>query len=226
MPKFEPDIYSSAPLKALFADEAVALSPVLARCTGEHGLHLLPAVAAEPPPLPLLGHWASVQVQGTRLGGDIQASGLEPLPFADDAFGVVLLRHALEVSARPSALLAEAIRVLEPGGTLAIAGVHPLGPWSPWVHWRGGAAPPRLTWPWWWRQRLASDDMKLEPVRRIGHFLPRSDSTRVGESVFGGGYVVIARKSRPSTVPLRPRLAAVPTPMPGSLASGARRNAR
>ncbi|TCV97363.1 methyltransferase family protein [Luteibacter rhizovicinus] len=226
MPQFEQDIYASAPLKALLADEAVALAPVLARCTGEHGLHLGPGAPAEPPALPLLGHWASLRVQGGRLDGDVTGSGLEPLPFLDDAFGVVMLRHALEVSARPEALLDEAIRVLEPGGTLAITGIHPLGAWSPWLVWQTRTARPHLTWPWWWRQRLAGEDMELSPQRRIGHALPRDHASRVGESPFGGGYVVIARKKRPSTVPLRPRPVAVPSPMPGTLASGARRNAR
>ncbi len=133
MPTFVPDIYATPQIGKLLADEARALAPLLARCTGDHGLHLTTSAPAEPPAIPLLGHWATVRVSGAVLGGDVHASGLEALPFADEAFGVVLLRHALETTARQDNLLDEAIRVLAPGGMLAITGIHPVGLWSPWV---------------------------------------------------------------------------------------------
>jgi SAM-dependent methyltransferase len=144
----------------------------------------------------------------------------------DEAFGVVLLRHALETTARQDNLLDEAIRVLEPGGMIAITGIHPLGLWSPWVARQSGRARPRLTWPWWWSQRLVRDDFELSMPRRLGSAWPRAGGASVGESLIGGGYLLVARKKRPAAVPLRPRAAVVPTPVPGTFASGARRHAR
>ncbi|HXP01177.1 MAG TPA: methyltransferase domain-containing protein [Luteibacter sp.] len=226
MPTFVPDIYATPQIGKLLADEARALAPLLARCTGDHGLHLTTSAPAEPPAIPLLGHWATVRVSGAVLGGDVHASGLEALPFADEAFGVVLLRHALETTARQDNLLDEAIRVLAPGGMLAITGIHPVGLWSPWVARQSRGTRPRLTWPWWWSQRLVRDEFELSMPRRVGSAWPRAGGTAVGESIVGGGYFLVARKKRPAAVPLRPRAAAVPAPMPGTLASGARRNAR
>jgi SAM-dependent methyltransferase len=127
MPTLAPDIYATPQIGKLLADEARVLSPLLTRCTGEHGLHLTASLQADPPALPLLGHWATVRVAGAHLGGDVRASGLEALPFADDAFGVVLLRHALETTARQDNLLDEAIRVLAP--VVALGGSP--GPWHP-----------------------------------------------------------------------------------------------
>jgi SAM-dependent methyltransferase len=226
MSTLAPDIYATPQIGKLLADEARVLSPLLTRCTGEHGLHLTASLQADPPALPLLGHWATVRVAGPLLGGDVRASGLEALPFADDAFGVVLLRHALETTARQDNLLDEAIRVLAPGGMLAITGIHPVGLWSPWVARQARGTRPRLTWPWWWSQRLVRDDFELSMPRRLGSAWPRAGGSPVGESMVGGGYMLIARKKRPAAVPLRPRTAAVEAPMPGTLASGARRNAR
>jgi SAM-dependent methyltransferase len=226
MPHFASDIYATPQIGKLLADEAHALAPMLARCTGDHGLHLTTSAPAEPPAIPLLGHWATVRVAGAVLGGDVHASGLEALPFTDEAFGVVLLRHALETTARQDNLLDEAIRVLAPGGMLAITGIHPVGLWSPWVARQSRGTRPRLTWPWWWSQRLVRDEFELSMPRRVGSAWPRAGGAPVGESIGGGGYFLVARKKRPAAVPLRPRAAAVPAPMPGTLASGARRNAR
>ncbi|MGN6094543.1 MAG: methyltransferase domain-containing protein [Luteibacter jiangsuensis] len=226
MAPFSPDIYATPQVGKLLADEARALAPLLARCTGEHGLHLTAAAQGEPPAIPLLGHWATLRVSGAALGGDVRASGLEALPFADEAFGVVLLRHALETTVRQDNLLDEAIRVLAPGGMLAITGIHPLGLWSPWVAKQSRGVRPRLTWPWWWSQRLVRDEFELSMPRRVGSAWPRAGGAAVGESLVGGGYMLVARKKRPAALPLRPRVATVPAPIPATLASGARRNAR
>ncbi|URL57252.1 methyltransferase domain-containing protein [Luteibacter flocculans] len=226
MPHFAPDIYTTPQVGKLLADEARVLAPLLSRCTGDHGLHLTTSAPAEPPAIPLLGHWATVRVAGKALGGDVIASGLEPLPFVDEAFGVVLLRHALETTSRQDNLLDEAIRVLAPGGMLAITGIHPVGLWSPWVARQSRGPRPRLTWPWWWSQRLVRDEFDLSVPRRVGSAWPRTGGTATGESLVGGGYLLVARKKRPAAVPLRPRAAVVPSPIPGTLASGARRNAR
>ncbi|HEY4091573.1 MAG TPA: methyltransferase domain-containing protein [Luteibacter sp.] len=226
MAAFVSDIYATPHVRKLLADENRVLAPLLNRCTGDHGLHLTAALGTEAPALPLLGHWATVRVAGAQLEGDVLASGLEPLPFTDEAFGVVLLRHALETTARQDNLLDEAIRVLEPGGMIAITGIHPLGLWSPWVARQSRGTRPRLTWPWWWSQRLVRDDFELSMPRRLGSAWPRAGGAGAGESLIGGGYFLVARKKRPAAVPLRPRAAVVPAPVPGTFASGARRHAR
>ena len=87
MPHSAPDIYATPQVGKLLADEARVLGPLLARCTGEHGLHLTAAAEAPTPAIPLLGHWATVRVAGASLGGDVKASGLERLPFVDAPSG-------------------------------------------------------------------------------------------------------------------------------------------
>jgi SAM-dependent methyltransferase len=222
MPNLAHDIYASAPMRALLRDEVAAMAGELARCTGDHALQVAVTGKTALPPLPLLGHWTSLRVRGTALAGDVRASAASPLPFADDAFGVVLLRHALEVASRPEQLLAEAIRVLEPGGTLAITGIHPLGGWAPWVLWRGRS--PRLIWPWWLERQLANVDVESLSLHRVGAWLPDAYVETQGTTFFGGGYVLLARKKRLSTLTLRTRPARAPASMQGTLASGARRS--
>jgi SAM-dependent methyltransferase len=221
MPNLAHDVYASAPMRALLRDEVAAMAIELARCTGEHALHVAVTGKEALPPLPLLGHWASLRVRGRAITGDVRASAGSPLPFADDAFGVVLLGHALEVVRKPEQLLGEAIRVLEPGGMLAITGIHPLGAWVPWLFWR--TRPPQLVWPWWLQRKLAGEDVEPVSLRRVGSLLPDSTAGASGVSLFGGGYVLLARKKRLSTIPLRVRTAPAQAPMQGSLASGARR---
>jgi SAM-dependent methyltransferase len=222
MPLIAHDIYASGPMHALLRDEVAAMAPELARCKGEHALRVAVSDATSLPPLPLLGHWASLRVRGDIFTGDIQASTVSSLPFADDAFGVVLLSHVLEVATHPESLLVEAVRVLEPGGTLAITGIHPLGGWAPWMLWR--ARSPRLVWPWWLRQRLLAATMEPLSLHRAGSLFPDAARESRGAAVLGGGYVLLARKKRLSTLPLRVRQAPAAAPMQGSLASGARRS--
>jgi SAM-dependent methyltransferase len=229
MPDLDHDIYASATLRALLADETSALAHQLARCTGDHGLHIAAAPGVALPPMPLLGHWTQLCVRGAEVAGDVQASAIEPLPFLDDAFGVVLLRHALEVAATPAALLDEATRVLEPGGMLAITGVHPLSCWAPWVLWRSRAPRPALSWPMWWLRRLAEADLETVAVRRVSSLLPageRGTGVQGVDSPLGGGYMIVARKRRLAMTPLRVKTLPLTAPLRGTLASGARRSTR
>lgn len=57
------------------------------------------------------------------------AARLESLPFAADAFDLVVLAHALESSDAPQQVLREAVRVLAPEGRLVVSGFNPLGSW-------------------------------------------------------------------------------------------------
>jgi SAM-dependent methyltransferase len=224
MPHLHPDIYASAPLQALLTDESTLLGPELAGTTGDHGLHVAPVPDMAPPPLPLLGHWARVHVRGDQWRGDIIGQVAEPLPFADESFGVVVLRHALEMVAAADTVLDEAVRVLAPGGVLALSGVHPLGAWSPWFQWlaRGSAA--SMQQPVILHTRCARHDMEIFLSRRVGRFLP---SVRAGgNGLWGGGYVLLARKRRAAVTPLRAAAIEPAVAVPGTLVSGARRSMR
>ncbi|MBK7858597.1 MAG: class I SAM-dependent methyltransferase [Archangiaceae bacterium] len=54
-------------------------------------------------------------------GLEARVGTLEQLPFADQAFDVVVMKHVLEHTAAPKAALAELRRVLKPGGVVVIA---------------------------------------------------------------------------------------------------------
>ena len=51
------------------------------------------------------------------------------LPFEADRFSCVTLVHALDFSPHPQLALREAVRVLEPEGTLLLTGFNPYGAW-------------------------------------------------------------------------------------------------
>lgn len=206
------DIYASAPLRQLAQTQTRALLPSLQRCAGDHALLVDACGDDAPPALPLLGCWVRLCIDpATGYHGDLRASTSEPLPFVEDAFDLLLLRHALEAAPDSAALLSESVRVLASGGTLVITGVHPLSCWSPWIYWRGAIVPSRLHLPLRLGQRLRHFGLDLESLRRVGSVLPRV--SRVPESppdsTLGGGYVLVARKQRRSVTPLRSR----PLPM-------------
>jgi SAM-dependent methyltransferase len=65
--------------------------------------------------------------------GDGSATALveeDSLPLPDSSMDVVLLIHALEMSPRPNALMAELRRVLTGGGRLVIVAPNRQGPWA------------------------------------------------------------------------------------------------
>jgi SAM-dependent methyltransferase len=217
------DIFASAPLRDLLAEEAAALAPDLQRCTGAYALQISAAPHDRPPALPMLACWTRLHLAQASYGGDLRARADEPLPFADDAFGLVLLRHALEVAPSPQDLLAEAARVLAPGGMLALTGMHPASGWLPWLLWRGCHRELALNSPFRLSHWLHGADLTIERVRRIGPLWPAAPAV-ARSGLFGGGYVLVARKRRHAALPirLRPQMAAAPV---GNLAPGARRNA-
>ena len=195
------DIYASAPLRQLLDAQARAMAVDLQRCSGTHALLVSASVLDAPPALPLLGCWVRLRVQGGRYAGDLLTATDEPLPFIDDAFELVLLRHALEVVAQADDLLAEAVRVLAPGGILAVTGVHPLSGWAPWFRWRGRGTHRVLQMPLQLRHRLLQAGLEIERVQRVGHLWPGAIANHPGS--LGGGYVLLARKRRRAITPLR-----------------------
>jgi len=220
------DIYVSAPLRRLLDAQMRVLTPELQRCFGTHALLLGAAKDDVPPALPMLGSWVRLFLDGNCYRGDLLAATGEPLPFSDDAFDLVLLRHALEVSPAASALLAQAIRVLAPGGLLALTGIHPLSGWLPWLRWQAKGRSLSLQLPLRLHQVLRQEGLEIELAQRVGRSWPGLHS-RDGKAVnmFGGGYVLIARKHRRLALPRRnmpANVAAVPAG--GRLSPGTRRS--
>jgi SAM-dependent methyltransferase len=218
-----PDVYASAPLRRLLADEARGLTHELQRCRGDHGLLVTAAEYDQPPALPMLSCWTRLRMEAGRYTGDIVGHGEEPLPFLADAFELVILRHALETASMPQALLDEAMRVLSPGGLLVLSGLHPISLWTPWLAWRTRRQPLRPHLPWQVWEWLRRRDMRVETVRRMGAAWPGSGSTHFAEAL-GGAYVLLARKRRGAAEPIRlvPRTLRAPADV--RLAPGARSN--
>jgi len=219
-----PDIYASAPLRQLLADEARGLLPELQRCTGDHGLLISAAAQDQPPPLPMLSCWTHLKLAGDRYWGDLHGRTDEPIPFVDDAFELVILRHALEAARLPQPLLEEAVRVLSPGGLLVLSGVHPLSLWMPWLAWHGRRQTLRPHMPLQVGEWLRRSAMQVECVRRVGSALPGWAGVPWLSEAIGGGYVLLARKRRRAVTPIRLVPRALRAPADAGLAPGARRN--
>ena len=218
------DIYASAPLRRLQDAQMRALVPDLQRCFGTHALLLGASSNEVLPVLPLLGCRTSLRMENGSYVGDLRAATDEPLPFVDDAFDLVLLRHALEVTPTASALLVEAIRVLSPGGVLVLTGVHPLSGWAPWFYWHARGKMPTLRMPWQLRHKLQQAGLEIERMARVGNLWPGITARSTGASAFGGGYVLVARKRRRMVTPLRIKPVPVRVPANGRLSPSTRRN--
>ncbi|MBU6249113.1 MAG: methyltransferase domain-containing protein [Xanthomonadaceae bacterium] len=218
------EIFASAPLRRLLADEVRGLLPDLQRCRGDHGL-LISAIDGDcPPGVPMLSCWTRLVLSGPRYGGDVVGRVEEPLPFVDDAFELVVLRHALETVTAPAAWLDESLRVLAPGGVCVVSGLHPVSLWMPWLAWHTRRHALRLHMPLQIGEWLRRRDMQVECVRRLGPAWPRVEGgPGLGEAL-GGAYVLIARKRRRAVTPLRLVPRPLKAPVDVGLAPGARRN--
>lgn len=227
MPQRDQNIYASAPVRRLLDEQTRAMTPDLQRCVGDYALLIgTSADEASPPALPMLGCWIRLRVDGNRYQGDLDAASDEPLPFIDDAFELVLLQHALEATAIQASLLDEAVRVLAPGGVLAITGVHPMSAWAPWFRWRTRGKQLTLGMPLRLMHDLQREGFEIEQVRRVGCVLPGSASTHaISAKVLGGGFVLIARKRRRAVTPLRIQPKPVAVPAGGRLSPSTRRSA-
>lgn len=224
MAQRDQDIYASQAMRGLLAAEAQALAPQLQRCAGTYALQVSAVARDVPPASPLLDRWVHLHLQGSHCAGDLRSRVDEPLPFLDDSFGVVLLSHAVEVVAGPQMLLREAARVLAPGGMLALTGVHPASGWLPWLLWRGqrgvSVESPLRVGHW-----LRGAELNVERVQRVGPMWPSSSVVPHHGGPLGGGYLLIARKRRQATAPIRLRPRAIAAAPVAGLAPGARRSA-
>jgi SAM-dependent methyltransferase len=224
MAQRDQDIYASTPMRGLLAAEAQALGPELQRCAGACALQLSAVAGNTPPASAMLDRWVHLYLAGHRCVGDLDLRIDEPLPFLDDAFGLVLLSHALEVAPDRQALLHEAARVLAPGGMLALTGMHPASGWLPWLLWRGRRGV-NLESPLRIGHWLRGADLDVERVQRVGPLWPSSAMVPHHGGPLGGGYLLVARKRRQAVAPIRLRPRAIATAPVAGLAPGARRNA-
>jgi SAM-dependent methyltransferase len=223
MPQRAQDIYASAPMRGLLADEMVAYMPDLRRCTGSRALLLSASMQDEPPNPPYLSQWVTLRLAQDRIEGDVRASDGEPLPFIDRAFDLILLRHAFE----PAHLsIDEVVRVLAPGGTLVLTGLNPLSAWTPWWQWQTRGRGLHTQSPFHLSARLRRADVQVERVQRVGRImpLPSVEPGWSSSSWLGGGYVLVARKTGPLSIPTRLRPKPVTAPVGAGLAPGARRS--
>jgi SAM-dependent methyltransferase len=221
------NVYASVPVRRLQADQMRVITPQLQRCAGDYALMIDPSADDTPPPaLPMLGCWIRMQVEASRYHGDLKAAADESMPFVDDAFELVLLRCALEAAALPRIMLGEVIRVLAPGGVLAITGVHPISVWAAWLRWRARGNVPSLSMPLRLMLDLREEGFEIEQSQRTGCVLPSSTTPQgMSSKMFGGGYVIVARKRRRAVTPLRIQPDRLQVPASGRLSPSTRRNA-
>jgi SAM-dependent methyltransferase len=217
-------IYTSAPLRQLADEQTRAMLQDIQRSAGTRALSLGVSADAEVPALPMIGCWVQTWIATDGYRGDICATTDAPLPFLDEVFDVVLLRHALEAVEEPSVLLGEAIRVLAAGGVLVLTGLHPVSAWAPWFHWRSRGLQV-LRFPGQLGKQLERCGLEIEWTRRVGRPWPSDTSSHTGPfNPCGGGYVLMARKRCRRATPLR-ILPARLRVASGSLSPGTRRSA-
>jgi SAM-dependent methyltransferase len=68
-----------------------------------------------------LNHWAVNESKAVVAETRLQTASAEDIPFANGAFGVVIIKHIVEHLPNPEKAIAEISRVTEPGGTLILA---------------------------------------------------------------------------------------------------------
>lgn len=220
------DVYASEPMRRLRREQTRSLVGDVRRCSGTHALLLAAAVGDVPPSSPMLGCWTTLHIDKDRYCGDVNAAANEPLPFIDDAFQLVLLCHVLEVAPAWAAVLDDAIRMLAPGGVLIITGLHPVSSWAAWFWWRERRTVRRLHLPVGFTGALRGAGVEVERLTRVGRSWPaRASAPAIPDNMFGGGYVLVARKRR--QIMTRLRLSGIGAPLPnhGRLASEIRRSA-
>lgn len=160
-----------------------------------------------------------------RLQGDV-ISCADAWPFADHELDFVILRHALESSVDPRALLHEAVRVLAPGGQLLITGFHPCSLWH--LHMlrqqrRSGGAY-RAWMPWRMEAQLRGLQLRVKHHVRYGSAHPASRDPAAEGGPFAACYLLQACKHSTSITPIRlGRSRAAPAVIGASLAGTARR---
>lgn len=219
MPR-DQDIHASLRLRQLRGAQGRELLPFLRREPLRQALRIGVAASDVLPAMPGVA-WTRLWLVRDALAGDLRAHADQALPLSEESFDLVWLQHALETATQPDVLLAEACRVLAPGGLLVVSGVHPLSPWAAWFRWRARGQRQHLHWPWQLVLRLRQAGLTMETLRRQGEFWPRAQQRL--DHRHGGGYLLALRKPRRQLVPLKLRPLPVGVPVGARLSPGARR---
>nr|WP_040325909.1 class I SAM-dependent methyltransferase [Aurantimonas manganoxydans] len=163
--------------------------------------------------------------------------GIEDLPLGDASVDRILIVHALEFAESPETMLAEAWRVLAPGGRIVIVAPHRRGIWARFEHTPFGSGRP------WSRGQLTrllratmftptawSQALLFPPFRRRSMLGFATPLERVGRDlwpVFAGAVIIEATKQLYRGVPVtsmaRERRRAIkPVLVPAGAGAGAR----
>lgn len=234
MPTDPNSFYASAPVRHLFAQELVALGPILGGVYGNFGLFLRAHVNA-PAALPahLLGSMISVALEDSQhLGGRLQCAP-DQLPLVSESCKLVVAQHVLERVDDPEKCVGELARVLGPEGVALIIGFNPLSLWRPWLagKTRRSAASLRPQSAQSCGQALARHGVETLQTRYLGAMTPwqRGADASAGDrrspwlARLGGSWLLLARKRRSALTPLRLRPSARELALNPHLAPGARR---
>lgn len=140
--------------RALVDSQDATIGAALRERPGQHWLWLGPTGGEVP------GEGRGLRLAAAAQGwrGGITC-GL-PLPLPNDAFATVVLQHVVPGGADADALLAEAARILLPGGWLWMFVLNPLSPYR-W-RWRGSGL--SASEPLTWRRRLRGHGLVPDPV--------------------------------------------------------------
>ena len=114
-----------------------------------------------------VNHWAMKQSKGVAPRTHLQVASAEDLPFADGAFGVVIIKHVVEHLSHPEQAIAELGRVTAPGGCLILATPNLDSLFKPWKgrHWIGYQDPTHIS--------LKPPEGWLEQIRMAGFRIQR-----------------------------------------------------
>ena len=227
-------IYTSKPVKLLFARELAALAPIVSGIYGNYGLFLRAHVAAPAAvPTHLLGTMVELALVDSALEGAVRCEPA-PLPFASESFKLLIAQHVFEQIDRPEECAAELARVLSPEGVVLILGFNPVSLWRPWLalNAAGAGSQLHLRSARAWRTMLAREKVDTLQVRYPGTFRPRVEHLQAAPEssllartlgCIGSSWLLLARKRRSTLTPLRLRSAPRELALNPRLAPGAHR---
>lgn len=151
------DWFQSAAGRAVLDSQADVVAQALSERPGRHWLWL---GAADDGAGGGRGDGRGLRLRQSGDGWQGDVACALPLPLPSETFATVVLQHVVPGGAASSALLAEAARVLLPGGRLWLFALNPLSPYR-W-HWRGCGL--TASEPLSWRRHLRRHGLMPEPV--------------------------------------------------------------
>jgi SAM-dependent methyltransferase len=124
------DWFSTAPGQYLLQWERAQLELAVADIFGYHAVQLgLPEMAGlQANRMP--HQWLAVAHMADAASSAALVADFSALPFAENSLDLLVLPHALELSADPHATLREVARVLVPDGRVVICGLNPTSLWG------------------------------------------------------------------------------------------------